>query len=202
MSARQGAAPERWIREGTLQRAALRDPPQAAGVLEPPSVPTPRQPAPGVPAAPQGCPDPNGPHTASPRRCGPAAAPARALPALHSDSPAPAPGKVWWCGGRGSQAAWCSAAAGATAGAPRERTEEAGLQRRSRAEGGQRGREAETQARGPAAPSPRARSSQVRPHAGRGREGARGGASGSDTFSHLPRRTPVSGRRRGAAPRV
>ncbi|XP_053752694.1 uncharacterized protein LOC128775461 [Panthera pardus] len=37
----------------------------------PPSAPTLRPPAPEVRAAPQGCPDPSGQRTASPRRCGP-----------------------------------------------------------------------------------------------------------------------------------
>ncbi|XP_058579553.1 uncharacterized protein LOC131508587 [Neofelis nebulosa] len=65
-------------RRQTLWARALANPGEATG---PPSAPTLRPPAPEVRAAPQGCPDPSGQRTASPRRCGPAAAPARALPA-------------------------------------------------------------------------------------------------------------------------
>lgn len=118
---------------------------------------------------------------ASPLSCSPARAPASALPAPGLDSPAQAPGKVWWRGGRGGQAARCSAAA--ATGTPKERTREAGRWGRSRAGGGLPGREAETQA--PSACSTRASLLALLgpPHAGRGRQE---GASGADTFSHSP----------------
>lgn len=103
---------------------------------------------------------------ASPRSCSPARAPARAQLRLTGA----APGKVWWCGGIGGQAAQCSPAA--AIGTPKERTREAGPRGRSRVGGGQPGREAETRA--PSACSAQASSSALLgpPHAGRGRHGS------------------------------
>lgn len=133
--------PELSIREGAREQAALRDPTQAA------HVPRPCRRAHPTPAGSGGL--YSSASLARAQSWLSAAVPLPALPAPGSNSPALAPGKVWWCGGRGGQAAWCSAAA-AAAGARRELAEEAGRRGRSRAGGGQRGgKEGERRRPGP-----------------------------------------------------
>lgn len=165
-----GSVPWSEPRYGTLPRPSpSRGPPRAS---------TPHRAAPGVSVAPRGCSDPSL-ASAQPRPAAAVSLPP--LPAPRSDSPAPAPRKVWWRGGRGGQAAWCSAAA--AAGAPKERTGEAGRRGRSRAGGGQRG------GRRRPAPPPSARPGLPRraPRAASRREGAPGGgASGADTSTARP----------------
>nr|CAI9700176.1 unnamed protein product [Rangifer tarandus platyrhynchus] len=94
-----------------------RTPTRAAHTLQGPQARPPHAGGSGSSVAPPGCPDPSpaGRAAFSPAAAAAAAAAlrplARALPALRSDSPAPAPGKVWWHGGRDGQAARGSVAA-------------------------------------------------------------------------------------------
>lgn len=113
VSARRVLGPQCGEGSDAPERAALLHPPQAIRVARVPKRAHLKPPAPGVPAALQGCPDPSL-VSAEPRPA--AAAPLPPKPAPRCDSPAPAPGKVWWRGGSGGQAAGC--AAGAAAGAP------------------------------------------------------------------------------------
>lgn len=122
--------PELSTREGAREQAALLDPTQAA------HVPRPCRRAHPMLASSGGLCSSASLARAQSRLS--AAVPLPALPAPPSNSPALAPGKVWWCGDRGGQAAGCSAAA-AAAGARRQPAEEAGRRGRSRAGGGQRG---------------------------------------------------------------
>lgn len=163
-----GQGSELSIRQGVAEPAVPQDPPHAAHV---PRTPERAQPTPAAPGALRLRRDAQ--TQAQPRpRSGPCLRSARTH---RSDSPAPAPGKVWWRGGRGGQAARCSAAAGA----PRELTGRRGAGGGAAPRGASRegGRKAETRAPGLQRPRLRAPRAALTPGEG---------ASGSDTFHTRP----------------